>query len=242
MAMSHPPLQALVAFLQQLQRTRGYSPHSHAVEWQAFSAFHGHFLSSSSLYPASQVEVDGERWKGMDICKQFDGLELPATLDPLQATVLLGRWAPVEEREKLLSMVRFWVASGFEPGRYCHKTGTSTGLAALSGQPDVLALLAKTGTNLVLPLRAEHGGQDDTLLHRCMGPAVIDAPESPGMQAVVRLLVEAYGTTEPLDARGLTPLDWARIHRRDVMMALLESMKLEHLPEASGSSGRSLRL
>jgi hypothetical protein len=184
-------------------------------------------------------------WKGLDASVLQDYRMGQYKLDFLQLAVFMGQATETpEQRGRLLDSLRFWIASGLSPSRFC-PVGTATGLSAYTGQIDILGLFAEAGADLFLTCSVQHGGRNETLLHRCVTRGVGSrALEGDAMQAVVLFLDAHYaamGRPFPVDLQNQTPEEVARSENLPVLAAILEQARLERtFPAATALAPRSL--
>ena len=234
-----------LANLSRLGRQRGRSRWSGRPtdqEWTAFDTLAEDIRAQCSHFPTRVFTTStGTVWTGRDAPVLRDYRMGQGKLDFLQLAVFMGQGAQTPaQREQLQDNLRFWIASGLSPSRFC-LVGTATGLSAYTGQPDLLALLAEAGADLFLTRSLQHGGTNETLLHRCVQWGFVTGNmEGEAIQAVVRFLDAHYaalGLPCPVDLQNQTPEEVARTENLPVLAAILEQARLARTFPAAANSG-----
>lgn len=112
------------------------------------------------------------------------------------------------KRQTLNSLMKWALASGFSANEYNGRV-TGVGLAAYTGQLDLLKTMQAGGADLLLELKSEHLQDQSlvgsTLLHRMAQRA----DDHRGKIEVAKFLMEVYENPMPVDNSGNTPLTHA---------------------------------
>lgn len=179
-------------------------------------------------------------WNGIDIPEnirqriQYTPLNKKYYFGPIHALCIYGQESLDLQRNKINKLLKWFMASGFSANEY-NGLVTPVGLAAYTGQLDLVQTMYAGGADLKLEIQPGHTNDvtqiGSTLLHR-MAERYNDNFRK---IEVAKFLINIYDDPMALDGKGCTPLDYAQ----DAMLdGLQEVLALRQKKELNGEIGK----
>lgn len=149
-------------------------------------------------------------------------------------------------RPALIKLLKWALASNINPNEFNGRV-TGVGLAAYSGQLDLLKVMHASGADMLLEIKPEHysgkGGNPigSTLLHRLTERE----PRHSEYADLILFLMDVYPNPNPVDSLGNTPLSLASSDFAPLMrdkLAKMEKARLQSLPQPSKGTVEVKRL
>lgn len=202
-------------------------------------------------FPESSFETpDGQIWKGSAIPLAMTHAEHPKKDNWVVFGSLFHMAVQLDGSD---TMVRWLLASGFDPTRYYPQAGsTPAGLMSIRGAPSMLRLCREAGVDLTLHLRADQMQPDkpknpdlvnSTLLHRTVLRFHAYQDEKQGLAVINELLLAGLDPLAPASS-GRTPRDMATGAASELIEKWVADMRAAELLDATvpAKSSRSMRL
>lgn len=202
-------------------------------------------------FPSTTITtIDGQVWKGSAIPAAMTYAEHPKKD---HWTVFGSLFHMVIKLNGTDADVRWLLASGFDPSRYYHQTGTTpAGLMSIIGLPKMLMRCREAGADLTLLLRRDQMQPDkpknpdlvnSTLLHRTVLRFHAYQDEKQGLAVINELLLAGLDPLAPASS-GRTPRDMATGAASELIEKWVADMRAAELLDATvpAKSSRSMRL